>query len=137
MYYKGKWCTASGKDPLFGHVDGFQIDPNLPQLFLFLFLPGLASVAITVAVPIAVSITIPIFLAPGETPADVVQGAANDGQAAVAETLGAVQNLVAGGVILTDDHQSRFGGLRSFRGVGQQRAGRRRRSGSGKRLLFS
>ena len=28
MYYKGKWCTAGGKDPLFGHVDGFQIDPN-------------------------------------------------------------------------------------------------------------
>ena len=27
MYYKGKWCTAGGKDPLFGHVDGFQIDP--------------------------------------------------------------------------------------------------------------
>ncbi len=26
MYYKGKWCTAGGKDPLFGHVDGFQID---------------------------------------------------------------------------------------------------------------
>ena len=29
MYYKGKWCTAGGKDPLFGHVDGFQIDHNL------------------------------------------------------------------------------------------------------------
>jgi len=28
VYYKGKWCTAGGKDPLFGHVDGFQIDPN-------------------------------------------------------------------------------------------------------------
>ena len=28
MYYKGKWCTAGGKDPLFGHVDGFQIDPK-------------------------------------------------------------------------------------------------------------
>ena len=28
MYYKGQWCTAGGKDPLFGHVDGFQIDPN-------------------------------------------------------------------------------------------------------------
>ena len=27
VYYKGKWCTAGGKDPLFGHVDGFQIDP--------------------------------------------------------------------------------------------------------------
>ena len=26
VYYKGKWCTAGGKDPLFGHVDGFQID---------------------------------------------------------------------------------------------------------------
>ena len=33
MYYKGKWCTAGGKDPLFGHVDGFQIDPN--QSFLW------------------------------------------------------------------------------------------------------
>ncbi len=29
MYYKGKWCTAGGKDPLFGHVDGFQIDPKI------------------------------------------------------------------------------------------------------------
>ena len=28
VYYKGKWCTAGGKDPLFGHVDGFQIDPK-------------------------------------------------------------------------------------------------------------
>ena len=28
MYYKGKWCTAGGKNPLFGHVDGFQIGPN-------------------------------------------------------------------------------------------------------------
>jgi hypothetical protein len=28
VYYKGKWCTAGGKDPLFGHVDGFQIGPN-------------------------------------------------------------------------------------------------------------
>ena len=28
VYYKGKWCTAGGKDLLFGHVDGFQIDPN-------------------------------------------------------------------------------------------------------------
>ena len=28
MYYKGKWCTAGGKDPLFGHVDGFQIGPK-------------------------------------------------------------------------------------------------------------
>lgn len=28
VYCKGKWCTAGGKDPLFGHVDGFQIDPN-------------------------------------------------------------------------------------------------------------
>ena len=125
MYYKGKWCTAGGKDPLFGHVDGFQIDPNLPQFFLFLFLSGLASVAITVAVPIAVSITIPVFPAPGEALADVVQGAADDGQTAVAETLGAVQNLVAGGVILTNDHQSRFGGFRSLGGVGQQRAGGR------------
>ena len=29
MYYKGKWCTAGGKGPLFGHVDGFQIDPKI------------------------------------------------------------------------------------------------------------
>ena len=29
VYYKGKWCTAGGKDPLFGHVDGFQIDPKI------------------------------------------------------------------------------------------------------------
>ena len=29
MYYKGKWCTAGGKDPLFGHVDGFQIGPKI------------------------------------------------------------------------------------------------------------
>ena len=29
MYYKGKWCTTGGKDPLFGHVDGFQIDPKI------------------------------------------------------------------------------------------------------------
>ncbi len=29
MYYKEKWCTAGGKDPLFGHVDGFQIDPKI------------------------------------------------------------------------------------------------------------
>ena len=28
MYCKGKWCTAGGKDPLFGRVDGFQIDPK-------------------------------------------------------------------------------------------------------------
>ena len=28
MYCKEKWRTAGGKDPLFGHVDGFQIDPN-------------------------------------------------------------------------------------------------------------
>ena len=28
VYCKGKWCTAGGKDPLFGRVDGFQIDPN-------------------------------------------------------------------------------------------------------------
>ena len=25
---QGKWRTADGKDPLFGRVDGFQIDPN-------------------------------------------------------------------------------------------------------------
>ncbi|MEE0381988.1 MAG: hypothetical protein UDN35_06365, partial [Oscillospiraceae bacterium] len=29
VYYKGKWCTAGGKDPLFGHVDGFQIGPKI------------------------------------------------------------------------------------------------------------
>jgi len=29
VYCKGKWCTAGGKDPLFGLVDGFQIDPNI------------------------------------------------------------------------------------------------------------
>ena len=29
MYCKGKWCTADGKDPLFGRVDGFQIDPKI------------------------------------------------------------------------------------------------------------
>ena len=29
MYCKGKWCTAGGKDPLFGRVDGFQIDPKI------------------------------------------------------------------------------------------------------------
>ncbi|MFQ9103226.1 MAG: hypothetical protein ACLR40_04625 [Oscillospiraceae bacterium] len=28
MYCKEKWRTAGGKDPLFGHVDGFQIGPN-------------------------------------------------------------------------------------------------------------
>ena len=28
MYCKGKWCTADGKDPLFGRVAGFQIGPN-------------------------------------------------------------------------------------------------------------
>ena len=28
VYCKGKWRTAGGKDPLFGHVDGFQIDPK-------------------------------------------------------------------------------------------------------------
>ena len=37
MYCKGKWCTADGKDPLFGRVDGFQIDPNtsIPCLALW------------------------------------------------------------------------------------------------------
>jgi len=29
VYYKGKWCTGGGKDPLFGHVDGFQIGPKI------------------------------------------------------------------------------------------------------------
>ena len=32
MYCKGKWCTAGGKDPLFGRVDGFQIDPNTSSI---------------------------------------------------------------------------------------------------------
>ncbi|MEE1456895.1 MAG: hypothetical protein ACLTR8_01040 [Oscillospiraceae bacterium] len=26
---KKKWCPAGGKGPLFGRVDGFQIDPNM------------------------------------------------------------------------------------------------------------
>jgi len=34
VYYKGKWCTAGGKDPLFGHVDGFQIDPKKVLIFV-------------------------------------------------------------------------------------------------------
>ena len=29
MYCKEKWRTAGGKDPLFGHVDGFQIGPKI------------------------------------------------------------------------------------------------------------
>ena len=29
VYCKEKWRTAGGKDPLFGHVDGFQIDPKI------------------------------------------------------------------------------------------------------------
>ena len=29
MYCKEKWCTADGKDPLLGRVDGFQIDPKI------------------------------------------------------------------------------------------------------------
>ena len=29
MYCKEKWRTAGGKDPLFGQVDGFQIDPKI------------------------------------------------------------------------------------------------------------
>ena len=28
MYCKEKWCTAGGKDPLFGRVNGFQIGPK-------------------------------------------------------------------------------------------------------------
>ena len=28
-YCKKKWCPAGGKDPLFGRVDGFQIDPKI------------------------------------------------------------------------------------------------------------
>ena len=28
MYCKEKWRTAGGKDPLFGHVDGFRIGPK-------------------------------------------------------------------------------------------------------------
>ena len=31
MYCKEKWRTAGGKGLLFGHVDGFQIDPNCPK----------------------------------------------------------------------------------------------------------
>ena len=31
VYCKEKWRTADGKDPLFGHVDGFQIDPKKPR----------------------------------------------------------------------------------------------------------
>jgi len=30
-YCKKKWCPAGGKDPLFGRVDGFQIDPKYPD----------------------------------------------------------------------------------------------------------
>jgi hypothetical protein len=29
VYCKEKWRTAGGKDLLFGHVDGFQIDPKI------------------------------------------------------------------------------------------------------------
>ena len=35
MYCKEKWRTAGGKDPLFGRVDGFQIDPREIQLQIF------------------------------------------------------------------------------------------------------
>ena len=28
MYCKEKWRTAGGKEPPFGRVDGFQIDPS-------------------------------------------------------------------------------------------------------------
>ena len=35
VYYKGKWCTAGGKGPLFGHVDGFQIDPKSISIFIY------------------------------------------------------------------------------------------------------
>ena len=28
LYFKEKWCNTAEKDPLFGLVDGFQIDPN-------------------------------------------------------------------------------------------------------------
>ena len=31
VYFKEKWSRTAGKDPLLGHVDGFQIDPNLPE----------------------------------------------------------------------------------------------------------
>ena len=34
MYCKEKWRTAGGKDPLFGHVDGFQIDPNWSSVLI-------------------------------------------------------------------------------------------------------
>ena len=30
-YCKKKWCPAGGKGPLFGRVDGFQIDPNTSE----------------------------------------------------------------------------------------------------------
>ena len=30
-YCKKKWCTAGGKDPLFGRVDGFQIGPTFAR----------------------------------------------------------------------------------------------------------
>ncbi len=29
-----KWCTAGGKDPLLGRVDGFQIDPSIGRDFI-------------------------------------------------------------------------------------------------------
>ena len=31
MHCKEKWCTAGGKDPLFGRVNGFQIDPKMAK----------------------------------------------------------------------------------------------------------
>ena len=45
MYCKKKWCTAGGKDPLFGRVDGFQIGPSSSSplklyLWIKMFQPG-------------------------------------------------------------------------------------------------
>ena len=35
LYFKEKWRGTAGKDLLFGHIDGFQIDPSI-SLFDFL-----------------------------------------------------------------------------------------------------
>ena len=65
MYYKGKWCTAGGKDPLFGHVDGFQIGPNMiseNKLFL-LEMTKTATVQLTESVRTMAVFTIYFFYA--------------------------------------------------------------------------
>ena len=31
LYFKEKWRGTAGKDLLFGHIDGFQIDPKYFQ----------------------------------------------------------------------------------------------------------